>query len=263
VTGLPIFSESLRDSRLGIALWTLGVCSISGMYIAFWPLMKGDEMQTMIESLPEGLVVAMGYDRILTGGGYVTSTTYGLMGLIVLLIFSVSLGARLVAGQEEDGILELELTGPVPRSRIYLERLLALWASITAPVLGLGVVTVGLGAAFDMGMPLVNVIAMSLGFGLFHAGIGTAAYAAGAASGRRAVALGVGAVLGIVAFLFNAIGPVVDLGWMTAASPVYWYLGNEPLDNGFAWAGIAKLALIPPLAAAAGWLRFRSRDLLV
>jgi ABC-2 type transport system permease protein len=172
-------------------------------------------------------------------------------------------GSRLVAGEEEDGSLELELTAPIERRRVFAERLLALWLDVLLLVAVLTAISYLLVMALDMDVALTNVLAGGAGLYLLVIGMGTVALAVGAITGRRAVALGVAAALAVLAFILDAIGPVAEMGWMTAISPFSWYLENDPLTNGFDARGLLLLAIIPIVFAAAGLARFDRRDLMV
>lgn len=260
---LPVMGGVLRDQRRSLTLWSIALAAVSAMYIAFWPSIGGDAMSDMIETMPEDLVVALGYQRIGTAAGYITSTVYGLLGPVLLLVFAVSTGARLVAGEEEDGSLELELTSPVARQRVFVERLATLWLDVLLLVVALTVAGYALVVALDIELGLTFMLAGSTGLYLLAIGFGTLALAVGAITGRRAVALGVGAALAVLAFMFNAIGPVVDAGWMTAVSPFSWFLENEPLTNGFDVPRLLLLAAVPVVSAVAGLVVFTRRDLMV
>jgi ABC-2 type transport system permease protein len=77
------------------------------------------------------------------------------------------------------------------------------------------------------------------------------------------VAVGTAAVLAVAAFMLDALGPVVDARWMSEVSPFYWYLGKEPLIDGFDTTGLAKLAVVPIVALTAAFAAFPRRDLRV
>jgi ABC-2 type transport system permease protein len=225
--------------------------------------MSGTELESLIENLPEGVVTAMGYDRIGTAGGYLTSTVYGLLAPALLLVFAISTGARLIAGQEEDGTLELEFAAPVGRTRVLAERIAALWLDLIVLVGIVTLVTIVFVALLDMEVGITEILAGSSGLLLFVVGFGTLSLAVGAITGRRTIALGVAAGLAVLAFILDAIGPTVDAGWMTAVSPFSWYLADDPLINGFDLQGLLLLALIPILSVVAAMTRFDRRDLMV
>jgi ABC-2 type transport system permease protein len=261
---LPVMTGVLRDQRRSLVLWGLAVGAVTAIYVGFWPSMgEGADIEAFVENMPEGLVQALGYDQIATPAGYLRSTIYGLLGPVLLLVFAIATGSRLIAGQEEDGTLELELTAPVARHQLYVERLVALWVNVVFLVVVLTAVTVALVGALDMEIGMAEVLAASTGLLLLVLGFGTIALAVGAATGRRSYALGAAAGLAVLAFMLNALGPLAGADWMTAVSPFSWYLEPNPLAEGFDPGGFALLAGLPVLAAIGGWFTFDRRDLMV
>jgi ABC-2 type transport system permease protein len=69
----------LRDHRRGFAIWAPSLAAITVFYMSFWPMM-GEAMRDAIQGMPEGLMAAMGYDRIDTAAGYLEAVVYGLLG---------------------------------------------------------------------------------------------------------------------------------------------------------------------------------------
>lgn len=258
----PVLSGVMHDQRRSLVWWGLALAAVCTLYISIYPVM-GEEMASMVQTLPEGMVNAFGYDRFGTAGGYITSTVYGLLGPVLLLVFAIATGTRLTAGQEEDGTLEFELTAPVSRARLFIERLAALWLNIAVLVGVVTGVTLGLVVVLGLDVGVANVFAGSSGLLLLVLGFGTVGMAVGAVTGRRAVGLGVAAALAVVSYMFDAIGPTIDAGWMTAVSPFSWYLEKTPLLTGFDARGLALLAVVPVVAAVAALAGFTRRDLMV
>lgn len=252
----------LRAQRRSIVLWSLAVAGVAALYTAFYPSVGGAKLAVMMESMPQELITAMGLEGMGSAAGYVSSTVYSLLGAILTLVCAIGLGARSVAGQEEDGTLELEVAGPVSRWRVYAERLAALWVVVLALVLAVGAALLVMSAALDLGLPTGNLVAVSAGLLLFGGALGTLAFAVGAATGSRAVALGVAAAVAVLAYLLAYLGPLVEGGaWMERLSPYHWYIGGEPLLTGADWAGMGLLAALAVVAAAAGLVLFRRRDI--
>lgn len=259
---LPVMSGVVAGQRRSLVLWSIALAALTLMYVGLYPSMGASaDMQAMIDQLPEAMVTAFGYDRIGTAGGWVSSTVYGLIGPVLLLVFGIGTGARLIAGQEEDGTLELELTAPVSRRRVLAERLAALWLDLTLLVGVVAAVTTLLVVVLDMDLPLRHLAAGTVGLLLLVGGFSTVAFAVGAASGRRALALGVAAGLAVLTFVLDAIGPTLEVGWMTAVSPFAWYLEDSPLLEGWDAQGLVLLALVPVVATAVAFVRFDRRDL--
>jgi ABC-2 type transport system permease protein len=263
VETMPVAAGVIRNSRRSLTLWGVALAAIAAMYVSVYPAIGGADLQSLIEGLPEGMVEAMGYDQIGTPAGYISSTVYGLLAPILLSVFAIGAGARLIGGEEELGALELEFAAPVARSQIYVERMLALWANITILVVVVTVATGTLAFALDLELSITNLVAASVGLWLLILGFGTVALAAGAITGRKTIGLAAGAGLAVVSFMLDAIGPTIDVEWMTTVSPFSWYLGDQPLQNGFDVQGLVLLVLVPVIAGVVGLRLFDRRDLMV
>jgi ABC-2 type transport system permease protein len=261
---LPVMTGVLSDQRRSLLLWSLAAAAVTAIYVGFYPAM-GDaaNIEVFLENMPQGLVEALRYDQIATPAGYLLSTVYGLLGPVLLLVFAIGTGARLIAGQEEDGTLELELTAPVARVQLLAGRLLALWTDLLILVAVITGVTALMVLGIGMDVGVAEILAAGVGLWLIAIGFGTIAMAIGAATGRRTSALGGAAGLAVVSYILDAIGPTIDAGWMTAVSPFSWFLEPNPLAHGLDLTSIALLAALPLVAAAVGLATFNRRDLMV
>jgi ABC-2 type transport system permease protein len=257
----PTVRRVLLDHRRGFFTWAAALAAITIFYMAFWPVM-GEEMLPLIEGMPQGLMAAMGYDRIGTASGYLEAVVYGLLGPVLLLVQGVAMGGRLIAGGEEDGTLELDLAAPVSRTRLYAERLVAAWLVVIGLVAALTAAVLVSDPLFDLGLSLGNVLAASIGLLLLVGGFVTLALALGAATGRRSVAVGATAGLVLVGYVFRGVANAAGVDALAAVSPFSWFLGPDPLSHGLDLAGTLKLAAISVVAAPLGLWRFRRRDLL-
>lgn len=256
----PVLTHVLRTELRSTLLWSLAVALVAGLYTTAYSAVGGSKAD-VVGKLPQGLVTALDLGAIGTPAGYLASTVYGILGPALLLVFVVTRAARLLAGQEEDGTLELELAHPVARRRVYAERLTAtamaaLWLVVvlTAAVLLAGrVIALNVGAG--------DVVAGSAGLLLLVLAIGTVTFAAGAVTGRRTTALVAGASLGVASYVANALGVSVGLPWLVDVTPWSWYLGAQPLTTGLDVGGLVKLAALGVLATGVGAAVFARRDL--
>lgn len=263
MAGLPVLRWVLRQQRRALVGWALAMAGVSAIYVSFYPLM-GDtgELQALIDGMPEALVVAMGYDAIGTPAGYLESTIYGLLAPILLLVFAVALGARLVGGEEEAGLLELEASAPVSRARAVLERYLALLAGVVWLAAVTGVTTAALVVTLDMDVALSGIAAATVGLGLLVLAFGTVTFAVGAATGRRGIALGIGAGVATASFVANGLAPMLEDGaWLERLTPFAWYLGSDPLVEGLGLAGSLALFGLTVVALGLALVAYERRDL--
>lgn len=254
----------LRSQRRSLVLWCVAIAAVAALYTAFYPSIGGVKFETMMESMPPELIEAMGFQTMASASGYVSGTVYALLGAVLSLVFAIGSGARLVAGQEEDGTLELELSAPVSRTRVYLERLAALWVSVLALVATVTVVLLLLSAAMDLGLDPGHLLAASLGLLLFAGALGTLALGIGSFTGRRGLALGVASAVAALSYVLAYVGRLVEGGeWLERVSPYHWYIGAEPLTNGVDWGGVGLLVALAVAGAVVGLTAFRSRDTMV
>lgn len=259
----PVLRWVLRVQRRALLGWGVALGLVTALYVSFWPAM-GDtaEMQALVDSMPEALVTAMGYDAIGSPAGYLESTVYALLGPILMLVFALGLGARLIAGDEEVGALELEATGPVGRLRLLMERYTALVLGVVWLGTVTGVVSITLAGALGMDIGTGPVIGATIGLVLLVLALGSVTFAVGAATGRRALALAVGATVAVLGYVADALAPLLDDGaWLERLSPFSWYLGNDPLNEGLGLAGAAALAALALVSLGAAVLAYDRRDL--
>jgi ABC-2 type transport system permease protein len=248
-----------RRSLLG---WAFALAAVAGIYIPFYPAMGGPELQAIVDTLPAELIAALGYDRIGTPEGYLTSTVFGLLGPVLLTVFAVGLGARTVAGEEEDGLLELAASAPVRRDVLLAGRIIAMHTQVAVLALVTFGVTVVLSSVIDLGVPAARIAAASLGLNLLGIAFATVTLAAGAVSGRRAVAVAVGSGVAVTSFVANALSGVVARGdLLERLSPFSWYLAGDPVAQGVPLGGYMLLGVLTFVAWGAALVRFPRRDL--
>jgi len=252
----------LARRRRTLAGWAVALAMVAGIYIPFYPAMGGMELQTLIDGLPPELVSAFGYDRIGSPEGYLTSTVFGLLGPALRLVFGIGLGARTIAGEEEAGGLELAASAPVRRDVLLAGRIIAMHTQIALLALVTFVVTAVLVAVVGMEVALSGIAAAALGLNLLAIAFATITLAAGAITGRRAVAVAVGAGTAVAAFVADALSGIVAQGaLLETLSPVSWYLAGDPVAEGIPVVGYALLGSLTFVAWAAALLRFPRRDL--
>ncbi len=248
--------------RRGLVGWAVALAAVAGIYIPFYPAMGGPELQALVDALPRELISALGYDRIGTPEGYLTSTVFGLLGPALLIVFGVGVGARTIAGEEEAGALELPASSPIRRDVLLAGRVIAMHTQIAFLAAVTFLVTVVLSAVVGLGVPVMNIAAASLGLNLLAIAFATITLAAGALTGRRAVAVAVGAGTAVTAFVADALSGIVAQGDILAAiSPFSWYLAEDPVATGVPMVGYALLGALTFVAWAAALLRFPRRDL--
>jgi ABC-2 type transport system permease protein len=255
-----VFAKTLRDQRRSLLWWSLGLAAVIAVYVL--PYRQYLDSGVLSANTDTPLYQALGYDN--SPAGYLQGTLFALLGPLLVVMMAVAAGARAIAGDEEAGTLELLLAHPVSRTRLLLERFGALAAAVTLLGLIVWAATVAVVAAADMGIGAGRLAAATLGLVLLALGFGTVALAAGAASGRRGLTLGITAALAVAAYLANTVAPQVDsLKGVQKWSPFYYYLGGDPLRTGVDPGHLAVLAAIPLVMVGLALWSLNRRDIAV
>lgn len=214
------------------------------------------------DDFPDEILALAGGGDISTPEGWYQLEHFGLMVPVGVMVLTITMGARALAGEEARRTMGLLLANPLSRRRVLIEK------AVSMLVMGAGVglatfISVALGSALArLGMSLANVAAASLLATLLGLVFGALALALGAASGK--VRLAVFGAVGAAAasHIINSFLLInqATSGW-TAWLPNHYYLGSDPLVNGMDWGDATVLAgLTIVLLGAAVWL-FDRRDL--
>jgi ABC-2 type transport system permease protein len=246
---LPVLAL-VYEQRWGILAWGIG----SGFF-AFYLASIGRQMLDLIQG-------SSGFRAYLSlighGNPYVALTGYLWFGifLALLAVFAVTQVARWSADDNE-GRLEMVLSAPVSRTRVVLERALALLLRMTGVIVIAGV-ALQLGAAtanfsFDLG-PLTVASLLLLPFGLSFAAIGAAL-----ASRVPRTAVAVLTAFTFVSYLLTELGPLLKWpDWILKLSVFSLY--GTPLTSGVDWTGLWVMLGITVAGFGLATLLMQRRD---
>ena len=263
---LSIATAALRERRRGLVGWALGALAAASLVVWAYTLVRGSAaVQNLLASFPPQLMAMFGAnpDLLTTAVGFVQAQLYGFVAPLMLLTFAISLGASATTAEEDNRTADLLLALPVRRERVILEKFAALAVLVLIVVLALTAVLLVGNAVADLGLSLRGVVAASVGLFLLVLLHGCLALAVGAATGNRALAAAVAAVLAVGSFLLQGFAPFNSaVRWVATFTPYDWYFRKMPLLNGFN-GGHAMLAAAAGMILAGAMLAFRRRDLQV
>lgn len=260
-----VLLKTVRDQRRALLGWSLGFAGVALMYAAFYPSIRdnADVLNEYVQNLPEAIrgFIGEGTD-FASPVGYLQTELFSVFGPLLLLVYAIGAGARAIAGEEEAKTLDLLLSTPIPRTRVVWHKFgamvvgslilgAALWASLAL-----------LGPPFELGVALADLAAACAMIALLAITFGTTALLMGAATGSRALAIGVTSALAAATYIVNALAPAVDaLDRIRWISPFYFAIGTEPLSNGFDALDLSVLVGIAAVACVATLRVFDRRDL--
>lgn len=262
-----LLRRDLLDHWRPLAAWLGGTVLLVAMYAVIYPTVHaaGVNIQQFIDQLPKGF-----RDAFLGAGvdyssptGYLSAELFSFLMPVLLIVAGVVAGSRALAAEEGNGTIDVLMSTPVQRRRLALERavgaqlpVLAIAAVAWAAVAVIGPsqqLTVGLGS---LAIALAAVALLGVCFGML-------AFFVGAATGKRALAAGVAAALGVATYAANFAGASVAsiTGVANAISPFHWSGGPGALSNGVEWSGWILLVVCPIVLLVASVLVYERRDL--
>jgi ABC-2 type transport system permease protein len=260
-----VFTKTLWEMRRLLLGWTIGITAVGVFYATFFPAVRTPEYEQALESFAPEVLEALGFAAITTPAGYLGSTTFGLLGPVLMIIFATWFGTRAIAGDENAGKLDVLLSHPMSRWELAAHRFGSLIVASFAICLVLfaGLITVSGPAEFgEIGAS--NLLAASIHLAVLGIFFGGLALAIGAATSSGAIATAVVAVVGIVGYFGNTLAArVPEIAALGDVSPFRLYSGGQPLVNGFQAIDVVALAIASIVLVAIGGAMFNRRDIAV
>lgn len=263
---------SVRVSRIWIKtlsehqalLIITGFVMFLAMGVMIGPMfnMMPAELMDMTADFPEALLAAFGGGDMSTPEGWYQLETFGLMAPIALMVVTIAVGARALAGEEERRTMGLLLANPIKRSKVVIEKA---WAMVVCAIT-VGFATfagVVVGSLLGrLGMDIGNIAATCLLVTLLGLVFGALALALSAAMGRGKVAVFGSIGTATVFYLAASLLPLSkSVAGYAKWSPYYYYLSSDPLLTGMDWGHGAILAGLTLGLVVLSVVLFQRRDL--
>ena len=217
----------------------------------------------IFSTFPDALVAMIGGVDMGTPAGFLTGEVFSLTAPVTIIVLTVTIGSRALAGEEEKHTMGLLLSNPVSRRQVVTEKVqtivgFSVWfgaATLAATLIGVrlaGLDEVGIG----------GIASISVLLALFGMVFGALALMLSAATGRRGLTtmLTTGVAL-VTWFMFSFFPLSSTFEPIANLSPFRWYLGSDPLLNGMDWSGAVLLAATFVVLVAAAIPLFQRRDL--
>ncbi|MDE0376985.1 MAG: ABC transporter permease [bacterium] len=259
-----ILVKSLRDRRRALIGNSLGLVALVVWLGALFPILRDNQgFNDIMEQVPPEMFAAVGTDlaTFLTAAGFLSAEFFALFAPLLILIFVISAMVAETSTEEREGLMDMLLSNPVSRRRVFLEKAGGVAA---ATLLMVAVITVTLLVAnpvFGLDLPVVGVAAAGLSLWLLGTSFGAVALLVGAFTGRSATAGGMAGLLALLAWFVTSFSGLFP--WLEGAgglSPFTWYREPNPLVTGFG-AGHLWLLITTAVLLVVAVLLFDRRDI--
>jgi ABC-2 type transport system permease protein len=244
-----IFQKALWDQRRSLPFWASGLALTILLEAALWPSMSSmPSLDEYLQELPAGLREMFAMEEMSTGSGFLNAELFTLVLPMMFLVYGISRGARMLAGEEEAGTLDLLLVTPLSTTRLLVQEATALFVSTAALGGAVFLATVVGSQTFGLGITIRSAAIGATALVLLGLDFGCLALVTGALTGRRGLAIAIPAVLVMAAYLLYVAAVFVDeLGHWRGLSPFNQALHGGPLaphvPASFGWL------VVPPLVA--------------
>jgi len=228
-----IFGRSLWERKISTFAYSLGLFTMALLFTSIFETFASD-LAEVVDGFPEAFSAFIGdLGAATTPSGWLNIELYGLFVPLIAALVGVGFGASAIGQEENDGTLELLLASPISRSKIMLQKLLAIGGQlfIVTQSTWLGVATGTI--LFNFDVSLTNVFWASMSAWLLGMVFATLALAAQSLSGKRRVGLGIGAGALVLTYLADVVSKLVEqLEFLKYASPFYYFDIANVLNGG-------------------------------
>ncbi|MGB7981996.1 MAG: ABC transporter permease subunit [Candidatus Nanopelagicales bacterium] len=255
-----IWVKAASEHRGMLVIVAALMFSVMGVLMGFVYTAVENSISGLSDMLPEAMMALFGGGDLSTPQGYFQIEIYGMVAPIALMVVTITIAAKALAGEEEDRTMGILLANPVPRSRVVAEKTLTM--VVYGVIVGLASFAgVALGVVLaGVDLSIAHVAATSALVTLVGLVFGALALLVGAATGQVALAVGISAGAALVFHVMNALASLDD-SWWGALSPFHYYLGSDPLTTGMDWGNAAVLAVLTIALIALAFPAFDRRDL--
>jgi ABC-2 type transport system permease protein len=262
-----IFRNAFSRYRGQILGWGISLGALCLYMAQFYETIaaQGEAYIKMVEAFPKELMAFFSTSEaaeMFTPSGFLNIEFFSYMPIIIG-IFAIMAGSGLLAGDEENGTMDLILAHPVSRTALFVGRALAfLIATIAILVINwagflIGLPGSGLGLnALDLARPFISLFAQLMLYG-------TLALVLSMLLPSRRMAAMTSGILMIASFFITALARLDDkLETLAKISPMNYYQGGLAID-GLKWGWVIGLLAISALFVLIAWWRFEHRDIRV
>ncbi|MCK9641624.1 MAG: ABC transporter permease [Prolixibacteraceae bacterium] len=256
-----VFLKTLYEKRWMLIGWSVVIVFFTLFIVLVFPVFRdtfGESLKDVPDSMKSLLGDAKTYQTL---NGYVDIQVIYQM-IFLPVIMGIILCTGLIAGKEEQGVIQTLLAQPIKRRRVYLDSLLASMVIIAVASLSIFIAT-WLGALI-IGEPLAinRLLQATFATWLVTVLVSTFGYSLGAITAKRGLA---GMVTGIVVFLgyvITALAPSVKyLKIPNYFSPFKYFNTPSVIQNGLKLSNILIMVIVSVIFIVIGYIFFVKRDI--
>ena len=259
-----VFLKTVYDKRWFVLGWMIGFAALAALMVAFYPAMHQDgSLDQLVKTMPpafQGLVGDL--SNLQQFSTYLASQLFDIRITIIGSVMVIILALGLTVAEEESGQSRTLLSLPISRTKLFIQKWLAMVTVITTTVIAcvgsIYVMQITIDESIDHAV-LWRLIAMTW---LLLVTLGTIVFSLAIGTGNRAIATGLGILVVAGSFILTTFSAGVD--WLRdyeMVSLFYYFPAVDIAKTGATWEDVAMLSGITLLTLILSWLNFRRRDI--
>jgi len=137
---MTFFKKIFFDFKISAIWYSVGLFFYAALIVWMFPFVKemSQDFEKLLESYPPAMINAFGMDNTAmldTIEGFLAVESYSLFWMVIMAIFTFSLGASIVAGEIENGTSKFSFTLPIKRKKIVFEKFIASYILLAGVIL--------------------------------------------------------------------------------------------------------------------------------
>jgi len=161
-----IFWRTIKDRRVLLLIYCLSSIALLWMYIALFPSFKDQtaNLEQLMKSYPESFMKAFNFDikSFTTLEGFLSTEQFSLMWPLVLILMLVGYAGSSFAGEIEKGTIEILLSQPISRVKLFISRYSAGLMMLVVFVVFSIFAAIPLGKAYQISFQSENFVTLAL-----------------------------------------------------------------------------------------------------
>jgi ABC-type transport system involved in multi-copper enzyme maturation permease subunit len=256
-----VFKKTLYEKRWMAAGWSIAVFLFTVFIVLVFPVFR-DTLGETLKTVPDSLKSFMGDAQTFQNLNAYIDVQVIYQMVFMPVVMAIILCTGLIAGKEEQGLLQSLFAQPIKRSKAYLEMLLA--SVLIFAFVSIGIFVAAILGALIIGVPIdaSRLLLACFATWLLTVLIGTFSLALGAITSKRGFS---GMLTGIFVFLMyivTALAPSVKfLKYPNYLSPFKYFNSPSVILNGLRWTNIVIMLATTIVFGAIGYFVFTRRDI--
>ncbi|HET7060139.1 MAG TPA: ABC transporter permease subunit [Candidatus Saccharimonadales bacterium] len=262
----PVTRWTLWQRRWSTLWWSVGVASFIFITLVFYPSFKtaGSALEQSFSSLPKAALGLFGGSAdFFSPVGYLNSQIFFLLLPLLLTMLAVSLGASLIAREEQNLTIEMLLARPVSRGRLLLAKATAGTLALATVSLVAMVTVVVCARIFGLdGVPSSSVALASLNCFLLAFCTGAIAFLLAATGRARGAAIGIATLIGFGGYILSSLAGTVH--WLHGPSKIFpfnYFQSEAILRQTYHWTSALYFVAAIAVCGILSCIVFRRRDI--